>query len=110
MKKKLENLKNNQAFQNKLQEMKPKRNIWGVLGVVLFFFVPELVNALWHVEITVWIKEIIESAPPSGLSKGLEWATDSLFTGEISFFNIGLGVVFLVWIFWDDVKTVLKYK
>ena len=106
MKQKLDNLKNNKEFQDKLKEMKPKRNIWGVLGVVLFFFVPELVNVLWYVEITAWIKELIESAPPSKLSELLEWATGSLFTGKISFLNIGLGMAFLVWIFWDDVKRI----
>ena len=108
MKEKLNNLKNNPEFQAKLQEMKPKRNIWGILGVVLFFFVPEVVNVLWHVEITAWITELIKSAPVTPMSRLLEWMTDKAFTGEISFFNIGLGIAFLVWIFWADIKKMLK--
>ncbi len=104
MREKLNNLKNNPEFQEKLQEMKPKRNIWGILGVVLFFFVPEVVNVLWHVEITAWIKELIKSVPTTPMSELLEWATGKLFTGKISFLNIGVGIAFLVWIFWDDIK------
>ena len=108
MKEKLNNLKNNPEFQEKLQEMKPKRNIWGILGVVLFFFVPEVVNVLWHVEITAWITELIKSVPVTPMSGLLEWATGKLFTGEISFLNIGIGIAFLVWIFRDDIKSMLK--
>jgi hypothetical protein len=108
MRDKLNNLKNNQEFQEKLQEMKPKRNIWGILGVVLLFFVPEVVNVLWHKEITAWIMELIESAPVTPMSGALEWLTKQLFTGEVSYFNIGLGIALLVWIFWDDIKGMLK--
>ena len=108
MREKFNNLKNNQEFQEKLKEMKPKRNIWGILGVVLFFFVPEVVNVLWHKEITAWIAKLIDSAPKTPISELLNWMTDKLFTGEISFFNIGLGIAFLLWIFWDDIKSMLK--
>ena len=105
MKEKLNNLKNNQEFQDKLQEMKPKKSIWGILGVVLFFFVPEVINVLWHEEIKAWIAELLKSAPTTKVSELLEWMTGKVFTGELSFFNIGLGIAFLVWIFWDDIKS-----
>jgi len=108
MKQKLNNLKNNPEFQSKLQEMKPKKSIWGILGVVLFFFVPEVINVLWYKEITAWITELIQTAPKTSVSELLEWTTGKVFTGEISLFNIGLGIAFLVWIFWDDIKCLLK--
>ena len=104
MKEKLKNLKNNPEFQEKIQEMKPKRNIWGVLGVVLFFFVPEVVNVLWYKEITAWMMDLIHNAPANPMGSTLEWLTKQVFTGEVSYFNIGLGIAFLVWIFWDDIK------
>ena len=108
MREKLNNLKNNQEFQEKLQEIKPKRNIWGILGVVLFFFVPEVVNVVWHKEITAWIKALIDSAPANPMSDLLTWMTGKVFTGEISFFNIGVGIAILVWIFWDDIQRLKK--
>lgn len=104
MKNRLDNLKNNSEFQKKMERLKPKRSIWGILGVVLFFFVPEIVNVLWHKEITTWLIEIIENAPKTPVSELLEWSIPKIFTGEISFFNIGLGIAFLVWIFWNDIK------
>ncbi len=108
MKERLNNLKNNPEFQAKLQDMKPKRNIWGIFAVVLFFFVPEVVNVLWHEEITAWIFNLIESAPVTPLSDLLKWATGKIFTGKVSFVNIGVGIGFLVWIFWADIKKMLK--
>ena len=68
MKQKLKNLKNNHEFQSKLQEMKPKRSIWGILGVVLFFFVPEVINVLWHGEIKAWIAELLKTTPDTKVS------------------------------------------
>jgi len=32
------------------------------------------------------------------------------FDGKISFLNIGLGIAFLVWIFWDDIKRLKERK
>ncbi|SFV67448.1 hypothetical protein MNB_SV-12-539 [hydrothermal vent metagenome] len=105
MKQRLKNLQNNPEFQIKLKKMKPKRNIWGILGVVLFFFVPEVINVLWHEEIKAWIAQLLKTAPTTKISELLEWITGKVFTGEISFLNIGVGIAFLVWIFWDDIKN-----
>jgi len=51
---------------------------------------------------------LIQRAPKTPVSDLLEWSTGKMFTGEISFVNIALGVAFLVWIFWDDIKRLLK--
>lgn len=104
MKNRLDNLKNNPKFQEKLEKIKPKKNIWGVLGVVLLFFVPEVINVLWYKEITIWLMELIHNAPQTPMSELLEWSIPKIFTGEISFLNIGFGIAFLVWIFWNDIK------
>ena len=32
------------AMQEAIARIKPKRTVWGVAGIVLFFFVPELVT------------------------------------------------------------------
>ncbi len=108
MKRKLDNLKNNPEFQEKLQKLKPKRNIWGVLGVVIFFFVPEVINAIWYKEITQWFMNLIHNSSETPINQLLEWIIPKIFTGEISFFNIGLGIAFLVWIFWEDIERRLK--
>lgn len=108
MKKRLDNLKNNPEFQDKLQKLKPKRNIWGILGVVLFFFVPEVVNVLYYKEITAWIMNLIHNAPQTPMSELLEWMTAKTFTGEVSYLNISLGVALLVWLFWADIERLRR--
>ncbi|WP_295419803.1 hypothetical protein [Sulfurovum sp.] len=99
MKQKLNNLKNNPQFQEKLQQMKPNRSIWGVLGVVLVFFVPEIMSCFWSDEINFKINLLAQSAPSRELGTLLEWMGKELFNGQISWVNVGLGVVFLVWLF-----------
>jgi len=108
MKQKLNNLKNNPEFQAKLQEMKPKKSIWGILGVILFFFVPEYLNVMYHQEINAWIAEYAKSYPIEAMREMMVTLSSKVFDGKISFLNIGLGIAFLVWIFWDDIKRLLK--
>jgi len=93
------NLKNNPEFQEKLQQMKPKRNIWGLLGVVLVFFVPEIMSYFYSIEINQWVTELAQTAPNQEIDSLLEWSSKNLFNGEVSWLNIGLGVAFLVWMF-----------
>ena len=93
------NLKNNPEFQEKLQQMKPKRNIWGLLGVVLVFFVPEIMSYFYSVEINQWVTNLAQTAPNQEIATLLEWSSEKLFNGEVSWLNIGLGVAFLVWLF-----------
>lgn len=99
MKQKLNNIKNNPGFQEKLQQMKPSRSIWGFLGVLLFFFVPEVMSYFWSNEINLYITNLAHAMPNKELATLLKWLGKELFTGEISWLNIGLGVVFLVWLF-----------
>ncbi|MBU1667942.1 hypothetical protein KKC13_05945 [bacterium] len=99
MKQKLNNLKNNPEFQDKLQQMKPSRSILGVLGVILVFFVPEIMSYFYSVEINHWVVELAQTASSENIGNLLEWSTQKLFTGEVSWINIGLGVAFMVWLF-----------
>ena len=92
------NLKNNPEFQAKLQDMKPKKTIWGVLGVVLFFFVPEIINVLYYQEINQWVAQTAHLYSPK-LADKLIWVMKEVFNGEISFLNLGLGVGFLWWLY-----------
>jgi len=99
LKKIQENLKNNPEFQAKLQEMKPKKSIWGFLGVVLLFFVPEVVNYFYYQEINGWIAQMAQLNYSPALANKIIWMTKELFNGELSFFNIGLGFLFLWWLY-----------
>jgi len=94
-----ENLKNNPKFQEQMQKMKPKRTIWGFLGVILLFFVPEFLNYFYHNEINNWILDYAQNAPNQKMGDMLIWLSQKSFDGELSYLNIGLGVAFLIWLF-----------
>ncbi|NOZ91189.1 MAG: hypothetical protein GXO60_07910 [Epsilonproteobacteria bacterium] len=103
MKEKLKNIqnnfKNNPKIQEKLQEMKPKKTIWGFLGIVLFFFVPEIINVLYYKEINFWVANSASLYYPPELAEKLVWVVGKTFNGEISFVNLGLGFGFLWWLY-----------
>jgi len=93
------NLKNNPEFQAKLQALKPKKSIWGFLGVLLFFFVPEAVNIFYFQEINAWIVEFAHLSYPPELADKVIWVGKKAFDGELSFINLGLGFLFLWWLY-----------
>jgi len=99
VKKRFKLIKNDPKFQEKLQEMQPKKSIWGFLVVILLFFVPELVNILYHKEILMWITEFANDVSNQEISDLLIWIGKKVFTGEVSWINLALGVGFLVWLF-----------
>jgi hypothetical protein len=99
MKQKLNTIKNNPEFQKKLQKMKPSRSIWGVLGVVVVFFVPEIMSYFWSNEINHYFANLAQTMPSEKMASLLEFLGKELFNGEVSWINIGLGVLFLVWLF-----------
>lgn len=103
MKNKIKNLKENEKFQENLQKMKPKRNIWGILGVILFFFVPEYFKVQYSKEIHEWIVNLAQNYPNEQIKEMLITTSSKLFDGTVSILNISLGIAFLVWIFWDDI-------
>ena len=78
--------------QKTLVSLKPEKSIWGFLGIVLFFIVPEIVAFIWGVQITEFAK-----AQTILASSFFEGATESSRSNIIPFglcipaFNIILG-------------------
>jgi len=85
--------------QEKLNELKkqlqPGKSYWALIGIVIFFFVPEVVAYFWGDEIKEFFN--LKAAHSSGALKYLYSKLTSL--GENSYFNIALGVLFVVWFF-----------
>ncbi len=102
MKDKLNRIRNNPKFKQEIDKLKPKRNIWGLLGVILFFFLPELLNILYYKEINIWIYNYALNAPNQQMADLLIWLGKKSFDGELSYINIALGVIFLIWLFKKD--------
>ena len=86
--------------QEKLEELKtklqPGRSWWALVGIVFFFFIPEIVAFFWGNEISSYFA-LKEQNSIDKLHKFLYHQLISL--GENSIFNTLLGVVFTVWFF-----------
>ena len=95
----------NPALQKTAQSIKPNRSIWGILGVVIFFIFPELVGFIWGEEITIWAHAgtVTESTE---IGRNLYWVVEKLFEDGGSWVGMSIGVLLLVWLFWDWKKPV----
>jgi len=90
--------KNHPALRRGVAQMKPKKTVWGFLGVVLFFIVPEIVAFVWGAEITAYAHEQMLLVPPEPLATWYE-ALIYLFEDGGSWVNLGIGFAFLGWLF-----------
>ncbi|MCB4743910.1 MAG: hypothetical protein LGB07_04830 [Sulfurovum sp.] len=91
-----EHIANDPKLKQAVGRIKPERTIWGVLGVVLFFFVPELVTYIWQSELIEWahLHSIIE---PLSQIRWMYTALESMFKDGVSWLNITVGILLLVW-------------
>ena len=90
--------RNNPVLRRTVAQMKPKKSIWGFLGVVLFFIAPEIVAFVWGAQITAFAHAQMLHAPAESLATWYELLV-MLFEDGGSWINLGLGFAFLVWLF-----------
>ena len=88
---------NDPKLKEAVERIKPQKNIWGILGIVVFFFVPELVTYIWQDALIAWahahaLSETI--ATQRWLYKQLE----EMFISGVSYVNITIGVLLLLWV------------
>ncbi len=98
MKTKVKKIAENPKLREAVHSMKPTRTIWGFLGVVLFFIVPEVIAFLWGGEITQLATQALAHADSAAL-KAYYNALIFLFEDGGSWVNLGIGIGFLVWLF-----------
>ena len=98
-----ERVARNPILQKSAQSLKPDRSILGVLGVVLFFIVPEIIGFIWGEEIAGWAHSQILSEPTE-VGRKLYWVLEKLFEDGGSWVGLSIGVLLLVWLFWDRKK------
>lgn len=98
MKHKLHQIAKHPKTKQALQSMKPEKSIWGFLGIVVFFILPEIVAFIWGTEITAYAKEgLLHTA--SLIDKYYFDFLVMLFEDGGSWLNLGIGVALLVWFF-----------
>jgi hypothetical protein len=86
--------------QDKLEELKkqlaPSKSWWGLVGIIVFFFIPEIIAYFKGDEIVAYFK-VLENSSSNVVIKYLYKQLESL--GRNSYFNITLGLLFVVWFF-----------
>jgi len=77
-------------------KLAPGKSWWALLGIFIFFFLPEIVAFFWGDEIYKYF-QIKEANAIEPMQKFMYRKLESL--GENSLFNIALGILFTIWFF-----------
>jgi hypothetical protein len=97
MKQRLKSIATSPKTKQALASMKPTRSIWGFLGVIVFFIVPEIIAFIWGLEITAYASQAL---PHSSGAQALYYeALIMLFESGGSWINLAIGFALLVWLF-----------
>jgi uncharacterized membrane protein len=80
-----------------VEKIKPKKNIWGILGIILFFFLPEMITYIWQNELIHWAHMHSISEASSAL-RMLYGQLEEMFISGVSWLNISIGVLLLLWV------------
>lgn len=88
----------NPRVRHSVAQMKPHKSVWGFLGVVLFFIVPEIVAFVWGADITDHAHAqllLVPAEPLASWYASLIW----LFEDGGSWINLVIGFALLIWLF-----------
>lgn len=83
--------------QKALHTLKPEKSIWGVLGVIFFFIMPEIIAFIWGDDITMYAKESLMIASLA-IEKQYYQLLVLLFEEGGSWINLALGTGLLIWL------------
>ncbi|MDD5405905.1 MAG: hypothetical protein PHE73_03055 [Sulfurovaceae bacterium] len=98
IKNKAQQLTQNQELKKVLMSMKPEKTLWGILGIILFFILPEVITFIWGNDITKYAKEGLVLTT-SVFDEQYYNMLVMLFGEGISWLNIIIGFVLLIWLF-----------
>ena len=102
MRKKLEEkarrIAKNPATQQALISMKPQKSVWGFLGVILFFILPEVIAFFYGTDITAFATSQLLLPNPIEMEYYYKLLV-MMFEDGVSWFNLIIGFALLVWLF-----------
>ena len=101
MKEKIKAIQNKIDQDPKLQKavasLKPKKGIWGIVGIVLFFFLPELITYIWQEELIDWA-HLHSITEPLEMQRWVYSELEEMFASGVSWFNLLIGSLLLLWV------------
>jgi len=84
-------------LQKALSSIKPKKSLWGILGVIGFFFLPELLTYIWQEELIEW-SHGHTLTEPSQIMRTLFAQLEAMFRSGVSWVNLIFGTLLLFWV------------
>ena len=89
-------LEHDPKFQEAVEKIRPEWSFWGIVSIGLFFFLPELITAIWQEPLIHWahLHSITEPLAPM---RKMYAMLEEMFRDGVSWVNVGLGVLFLWW-------------
>ncbi len=88
------------ATKQALLSLKPEKTLWGALGVILFFILPEIIAFIWGADITHYAHtQMAMNSHSTWLEQTLNELLLMLFQDGGSWLNLGIGIALLIWLF-----------
>ena len=84
-------------LQKAVKSIKPQKSIWGILGIVVFFFVPEIITYIWQEELIAW-SHVHAVSEPIVTQRWIYKQLEEMFISGVSYVNITVGAVLLFWV------------
>lgn len=92
-----ERMEYDHKFREAITRVKPKRNFWGIAGIIIFFFLPEWVVSIWQDELISWA-HLHAFTEPLELQRWLYGELEEMFMAGVSWVNLTIGTLLLFWI------------
>jgi len=89
-------LEHDPKFQDAVNKIRPEWSFWGIISIALFFFVPEIITAIWQEPLIHWA-HLHAITEPVEVVRKMYSMLEEMFRDGVSWVNIGLGVLFLWW-------------
>lgn len=83
-------------LQEAVEKIKPKKSIWGILGIITFFFLPELITYIWQDTLIDWA-HVHSMTEATSVLRMLYGELEEMFISGVSWVNISLGMLLLLW-------------
>ena len=79
-----------------VNRIKQQKNIWGIMGIVVFFFLPELITYIWQPELIDWA-HLHSLTEPLSLQRWMYGQLEEMFVSGVSWVNLSIGSLLLWW-------------
>jgi len=93
-----------ERFKSELhKKIKPATTWWALIGIIFFFFVPEIIAFFWGEDLKVYFTNIAKTYHGTILEKLYMEVADMI--SENSLLNIAIGLGFVYWWYYERQKA-----